>query len=201
MKNENKKSILHGKAEKSAHAEKPSVSHGNGEKKASPAAGGATFPSIKLSERDRQAGFVLLALLALGLAAYVLFFTPPSDTPSDMETFVGRVIGANNVSLLMDARGANQESARIVFQCGVDIAGGSLFGSKTVTSYACDNDGCISATSASNGSNTLTYEQVQKKLSAAPYVLVRAGVPSTKFFLNHAEITLDETFNASCKLG
>ena len=111
------------------------------------------------------------------------------------------MLGVNDVALLMDARGASQESARMVFQCGVDIAGGSLFGPKTVTSYACDNDGCISANSASNGSNTLTYDTVRKKLAGTPYVLVRAGAPSTKFFLNHAEITLDETFNASCRMG
>jgi hypothetical protein len=156
---------------------------------------------MKLSQGDRQAGFAVLAIVAIALVAYVLFFTPPSDTPSDIDNFVGRVLGANNVSLLMDARGASLESSRIVFQCGVDIAGGQLFGSRTVTTYACDNDGCISANSASNGSSVLTYDQVQKNLLGSPYVLVRAGAPSTRFFLNHAEITLDETFNASCKLG
>ena len=159
------------------------------------------FPSIKLSERDRQAGVALLAVLAIALAAYVLFLMPPADTPSDMDTFVGRVLGANSVSLFLDARGASQESSRIVFQCGVDIAGGKLFGSKTVTTYACDNDGCISVNSASNGSNTLTYDTVQKKLRESPYIVVRSGTPSTKFFYNHAEITIDESFNASCKMG
>jgi hypothetical protein len=195
MKNETaKKWAETGKAEKA----KAAVDE---KQKPAPSAKGTGFPSIRLSERDRQAGFVLLAVVAVALVAYALFLAPSSDTPSDMDTFVGRVLGANNVSLLMDARGASQESSRIVFQCGVDIAGGKLFGSKIVTTYACDNDGCISANSASNGSSTLTYDTVQKMLSKTPYVLVRAGAPSTKFFLNHAEITIDESFNESCKLG
>ncbi|MFA6907385.1 MAG: hypothetical protein WC263_01000 [Candidatus Micrarchaeia archaeon] len=171
---------------------------------AKPAAspGKGALPPIKLSERDRQAGFALLAILALGLVAYVVFLAPPADAPSDMDTFVGRVLGSKNVALLMDARGASQESKQIVFQCGVDIAGGSLFGSKVVTSYACDDkDGCISANSASNGSSALTYDTVLTKLRESPYIVVRAGAPSTAFFANHAEITVDESFNASCKLG
>jgi len=195
MKNDTaKKGAATGKAEKA----KPAVDE---KQQPAPSAKGTGFPSIKLSERERQAGFVLLAVVALALAAYVLFLAPASDTPSDMDTFVGRVLGASNVSLLMDARGASQESSRIVFQCGVDIAGGKLFGSKAVTTYACDNGGCISANSASNGSSTLTYDTVQKKLRGTPYVLVRAGAPSTKFFLNHAEIMIDSSFNQSCKLG
>jgi len=204
-KSENMGAGLQGNAEKSGKTGKAeSGGAGEGQKGVQPGkapAGASGFPSIKLSERDRQAGFALLAIAAVALAAYVLFFTPPADTPSDIDTFVGRVLGANSVALLMDARGASQDSARIVFQCGVDIAGGQLFGSKTVTTYACDNDGCISANSASNGSNTLTYETVQKKLRETPYVVVRYGAPSTKFYLNHAEITIDESFNASCKMG
>ena len=180
---------------------------------------GAGFPAIKLSEHgsrlrddcaplsgglkegDRQAGFALLAVAAAALAAYALFFLPPADTPSDMDTFVGRVLGAPAVSLFFDMRNTPQGSASRIYQCGVDIAGGSLCGSKTVTTYACANDGCISANSASNGSNALTYDTVQKKLRETPYVLVRSGAPSTKFFLNHAEISVDESFNASCKMG
>jgi len=205
MKNENKKAAQDGEGEKEARIGKqPAGFAGKGQKDTQvekATAGASGFPSIKLSEGDRQAGFALLALAALALVAYVLFFAPPADPLSDMDTFVGRVLGANSVALLMDARGASQDSARIVFQCGVDIAGGSLFGSKTVTTYACDNDGCISANSASNGSSTLTYETVQKKLRETPYVVVRYGVPSTLFYLNHAEITIDESFNASCKMG
>ncbi|MFA6327940.1 MAG: hypothetical protein WCY41_00675 [Candidatus Micrarchaeia archaeon] len=208
MKNENKKGATQKRP--GAHASQPAAHAAAGkggkeagaEKQAAAGAGkGAGFPSIKLSERDRRAGVALLAIAAIALVAYVAFFMPPADKPSDMDTFVGRVLGASNVSLLMDARGASQESAKIVFQCGVDIVGGQLFGSKTITTYACDDSGCISANSASNGSNTLTYDTVQKKLREAPYIVVRSGAPSTQFFENHAEIDVDESFNASCKLG
>ncbi|MFA5929535.1 MAG: hypothetical protein WC861_01505 [Candidatus Micrarchaeia archaeon] len=210
MKSENKKGATSGKKpgqeKQDAHLKadektSPEGKAGIGQPGTPSASGKGIIPSIRLTERDRKAGFALLVVAAIALAAYVALFMPPSDKPSDIDTFVGRVIGASNVSLLMDARGASQESARIVFQCGVDIAGGRLFGSKTVISYACDNGGCISVNSASNGSNTLTYDTVQRQLRGTPYVLVRAGAPSTAFFENHAEITLDESFNASCKLG
>jgi len=175
----------------------------NGNKKADAEPGPAkgALPSFRLSEGDRQAGFALLAIAAVALAAYALFFLPPTDAPSDMDTFVGKVLGSPTVSLFFDMRNTPPEAASKIYQCGVDIAGGKLFGSKVVTTYACDNSGCISANSASNGSSTLTYDTVQRKLRDAPYILVRGGAPSTAFFANHAEISIDESFNSSCKLG
>jgi hypothetical protein len=203
MKNANKKDAASDKAVTGAQPEKASASSGKGTAQAEKAGAGKgpMLPSIKISERDRQAGFALLALLAVALVAYAVFLSPPADTPSDMDTFVGRVLGAPSVSLFFDMRDTPPSDVSRIYQCGVDIAGGKLFGSKTVTTYACDDKGCISANSASNGSSTLTYEQVQKKLSGSPYILVKGGAPSTKFFLNHAEITVDSSFTASCKLG
>jgi len=154
-----------------------------------------------LSERDRQALFALLAIAAIGLAAYVLFLAEPADAPSDMDTFVGKVLASPNAALFFDVRGASAEEARIVYQCGVDLAGGSLFGSKTLSTYACDDNECMSVNSAQNGSNTLTYEQVRKNLRTLPYLMIKSGAPSSKFFASHAELTIDSSFNATCKLG
>jgi len=165
------------------------------------AAAKGAIPAIRLSERDRRAAFALLAVLAAGLAAYVLFLAEPADPEADIDTFMGSVLSSQSVALFFDMRGSQPEDASRIYQCGVDIAGGSLFGSKTVSTYACDDSECIFANSAQNGSGRLTYEQVKMSLRGVPYILVRGGAPSTKFFSRHAEITVDESFSQSCKLG
>jgi len=170
----------------------------SGKKEAAPTPG---MRGIRLSDSDRKAGLALLALLAVALVAYVFLFAEPQDAPSDMDTFVGHVLSAQSVALFYDVRGASPDAATKVFQCGVDINSGSLFGSKQITTYACDDSGCISASSAANGSSTLTYDTVRKKLRGTPYILLRAGAPSTSFFANHAEIAIDSSFNSTCKLG
>jgi hypothetical protein len=156
-------------------------------------------PAIK--ENDRRALFALLAVIAVALVAYAVFFYEPADTPSDIDTFVAKAMASDRVGLFLDARGADVDSARIVFQCGVDIAGGQLFGSKTLSTYACDDKECVAVNSAQNGSSTLTYDQVKKGLRTMPYIAIKSGTPDTKFFANHAEISVDESFGGSCRLG
>ena len=156
-------------------------------------------PAIK--ECGRRALFALLAVAAAALVAYIAFFYEPADAPSDMDAFVGRVMASDNVGLFLDARGLDADSARIVLQCGVDIAGGQLFGSKTVSTYACDDSECVAVNSAQNGSSTLTYDQVKKGLRSMPYIEIKSGEPDTKFFASHAEISVDSSYAGSCRLG
>ncbi len=156
---------------------------------------------ITLQEKDKQALFAVLAVVAVALVSYVAFFAEAPGTPSDLDTFVGYVLGSSDVALFLDARGADTDSARIVFQCGVDIAGGSLFGSKTISTYACDDNECISVNSEQNGSSKLTYDTVKRNLRGVPYIIVKSGAPDTKFFTNHAEISVDASYDQSCRLG
>lgn len=156
-------------------------------------------PAIK--ESNRRALFALLAVVAVALVAYVAFFYEPADPPSDIDTFVAKAMASDKVGLFLDARGLDADSARIVFQCGVDIAGGSLFGSKTVVTYACDDLECMAVNSAQNGSITLTYDQVKNGLRSMPYIAIKSGAPDTKFFASHAEISVDSSYAGSCRLG
>ena len=199
MKSEKKNAA--GKGGSEAQAGKPSAAGKAGNAAQGAGQGKGIFPSIKLSERDRQAAFALLAILAAGLAAYAIFIAEPPDPAADIDTFVGNVLASQNVALFFDMRNTPPEAASKIYQCGVDIAGGSLFGSKTVSTYACDDSECMAVNSAQNGSSRLTYEQVKKSLRGVPYILVKGGTPSTLFFTSHAEITVDESFNSNCKLG
>lgn len=156
---------------------------------------------MKLSEKSKQAAFALLALCAAAVALYALLFSEPADKPSDLEGFVASVVSSPSIGLFMDARGASQATAKTLYQCGTDIAGGKLFGSHQVETYGCDDSGCLSTSSSGNGSTKLTYEQAKRKLRGLPYVAVMAGKPSTLFFERHIEIRLDNSFNGTCRIG
>jgi hypothetical protein len=156
---------------------------------------------MKISERDKQAAFALLVLLAAAVAAYALFFAEPAEKQSDLEGFVASAAASPKIGLFMDGREASAQEVISIGQCGTDLASGRLFGSHVVETYGCDNAGCISTSSEGNGSAKLTYEQARRKLREMPYVAISAGKPSTLFFERHIEIRLDASYNASCRLG
>ena len=156
---------------------------------------------MKISEKDKQAAFALLILAAAAVVAYALIFATPPDKPSSLDGFVANAANYDNISLFMDARGADTATARKIYQCGTDLAAGQLFGSHLVETYGCDDSGCISASSSQNGSARLTYESARLMLRGQPYVEIKQGSPQTLFFENHMEIYLDSSFNGTCKIG
>ena len=74
-----------------------------------------SFPPIRLSERSRQALFALLAIFAIGLVSYVILFAEPKDTPADIDTFVGTVLGSPSVSLFFDMRDTAQDDTSRIY--------------------------------------------------------------------------------------
>ena len=137
----------------------------------------------------------------MAVAAYVLFFAQPSDQPSTLEGFVANAANSSQLGLFMDARGTDSATARVLYQCGTDLASGKLFGSHIVETYGCDDTGCLHTSSAANGSDNLTYGQSLSKLRSIPYVEVAQGSQRTLFFAHHMEIYLDSGFNGSCRIG
>lgn len=154
-----------------------------------------------LSERDRTAIFALLIIAAAAAGAYALLSSRPSDQPSTLDAFVAGAANSSQLGLFMDARGTDAATARVLYQCGTDLAGGKLFGSHTVETYGCDDTGCLHTSSAANGSDNPTYEQALSSLRSMPYVEVAQGSPKTLFFEHHIEIYLDGSFNGSCRIG
>jgi len=156
---------------------------------------------MKISDSQKNIAVAALALLAIAAIAYVLLPGTPQDKPTDMDGFVARVYGLPSVSLFFDVRGADSESARVVYQCGVDMVGGKLFGPKTIDSYACDDSTCLYIGASAGSNETLTYEQVRSRLLSQPYVVIKPGAPATRFYENHMEIDVDKSFNQSCRIG
>src|SRR3989338_5999812 len=115
---------------------------------------------MKLSERDRNAAFALLIVLAVGVIIY-------------------------------DVRGADQQQVTSAYQCGVDIISKGRFAGMALENIACDESGCLSASTEGNGTSQMTFEQAKRKLESIPYILIKTGEsPSYSFFQRHMEIVI-----------
>ncbi|VVC02430.1 Uncharacterised protein [Candidatus Burarchaeum australiense] len=146
---------------------------------------------LKLSENDRKACFALLVVLALGASAYALLISGPSDSPSDGQSFYYLLKGAAQVGILYDVRGAGSSQVTAAYQCGVDMISRGRFAGKALENIACDESGCLSASTGTNGTNRMTYEQAIRKFASEPYILIKTGeAPSYQFFQRHMEITI-----------
>lgn len=155
---------------------------------------------MKLSEKDRIAWFALLVLLAIGGAAYLFIFSEPPDSPSDGREFYYALRAADRVGILYDVRGGADAQVTAAYQCGVDIISKGRFVGKALENIACDQQGCLSASTAGNGTSRQTYEQAKKKLAVIPYILIKTGENSSySFFQRHMEIVIGKNAGNSTK--
>jgi hypothetical protein len=146
---------------------------------------------LKLSENDRKAAFALLIILAVGASAYVFFIAGQQDSPSDGQNFYYLLKGAEKAGILYDVRGAGRMQVTAAYQCGVDMISKGRFAGKTLENIACDESGCLSASTGTNGTNRMTYEQAIRKFAAEPYIIIKTGEKSSyEFFQRHMEITI-----------
>jgi hypothetical protein len=176
-------------------AEKNSVSsakEGKNSAQGSQKAGASGVKKPLLPESARKPLFALLALIAIGAAAYVLLMMPAQDSPADGSEFYARLVNSSNVAILCDVRGVTDDAQQsAIYQCRVDMISKGRFVGKTLVNIGCDSDGCISATAGTNGSNTLTYEQAQKEMSAMPYIIIKPSAQSGySFYQRHMEIAI-----------
>jgi len=178
----------------------PKAAHGcNGLAHCQARAGSCGVLSLKLSEKDRQLLFAALVVAALGAAAYAFFLSTPEDKLSDGNEFYRLLSASGSAGFLYDVRGADQEQAQAIYQCGVDIISKGRLAGKALDNIACDETGCIAASTASNGTSRLTFEQAKRRLSSAPYIQIGPdAVSSYRFFQRHMEIYIGKnTGNAT----
>jgi hypothetical protein len=144
-----------------------------------------------LPEGARNALFALLAIAAIGAAAYVFFILPSSDTPADGQEFLNLLVSSSQTGIIYDVReSVNDKQRTNIYQCGVDMIFKGRFVGKNLTVIACDIGGCL-ASLPSGASKQMTYEQAQKEVSSMPYFIIKAGKSSShQFFRRHMEITL-----------
>lgn len=176
---------------------KASEKNGNKESKAqTPKKDGSA--KINVSESQKQMLFALLAIAALGVAAYALFLSEPADNPADGSAFYYKLSESDKVSILYDVRGATDAQTSAIYQCGVDMISKGRFAGKTLYNIGCDSSGCVSASSAANGSDRLTFEQAKKRAATMPYFIIKQGDTSAySFFERHMEITVGKDYSAT----
>ena len=156
-----------------------------------------------LSERDRNMLLGTLAIVAICAAAYVIFFSGVSDNPADGSEFYARLESSGSVGLLYDVRGAQPGQASAIYQCGVDMISKGRFAGKSLEIVACESGNCIDASPDRNGTRSVTYDEAVRTVSAFPYILIKPGEPSYKFFQRHMEISIGQnvTGNATCDIS
>jgi len=156
-----------------------------------------------LSERGKVLLFAALTLVALLLAAYIIFFPLLQDKAADGSEFYTRLQSADKVGILYDVRGAQGEQASAIYQCGVDMIGKGRFAGKSLEIIACEDNGCLSIATDVNGTNNLTFGEAKSKMSSMPYISISPGAPSYKFFERHMEISIGEnvTGNSTCDIS
>ncbi|MCX8195167.1 MAG: hypothetical protein N3G22_03625 [Candidatus Micrarchaeota archaeon] len=159
---------------------------------------------MALSEKQKQALFAILAMAALGAAAFVFFFAQEPDFPSDGSEFYHRLASSGRVGFLYDVRGADERQIQGIYQCGVDIISRGRVAGKVVENIACDEGGCLFASSeGGNRTSIMTFEQAIRRFSDAPYILIKGGErPSYQFFKRHMEIYIGKgEWNGSCDIS
>jgi len=155
-----------------------------------------------LSEGDRNALFAVLVVMAIGVASYALLFSAPADPEADGSEFYARLTASDTAGFLFDVRGANDAQASAIYQCGVDMISKGRFAGKALVNIGCSEEGCLATNTAANGSSKLTYDQALKKFTATPYILIKSGEPSYKFYQRHMEIAIGKnmTQNSTCDI-
>lgn len=145
-----------------------------------------------LSQRDRNALFALLAILALGAAAYALFFSGPQDALSpDGQEFYSRLVSSPRATILYDVRGVENDAQNSrIYQCGVDIISSGIFAGKQLNVIGCSEEGCLSMAGGYNGSSRMGIEQAKKEAAASPYILIKPGASGYAFYQRHMEISI-----------
>ncbi len=153
---------------------------------------------INVTESQKQMLFGLLAIAALGIAAYVLFLSEPADNPADGSAFYYKLSASDKVGIVYDVRGATDKQTSAIYQCGVDMISKGRFAGKTLYNIGCDSGGCVSTSTETNGSYKLTFEQAKKKVSEMPYFIIKGGAESSyNFFERHMEILVGKDYNAA----
>jgi hypothetical protein len=171
---------------------------GSSKPSSSPASQGSNWG---LPETSRQILFAALVVLALALAL-IAFFLPPQDSEADGSEFYLRLKNSPKVGFLFDTRGAEESQASAIYQCGVDIISRGRFANKTIEIIACSQEGCLSSSTDKNGTSKISFDEAVRRLSDIPYIAIKPGTPSYKFFQRHMEIMIgkDISGNATCDI-
>ncbi len=126
-------------------------------------------PKPAANDLPKIAAVVLLAVFVLFLGWYFLSRAAPfvPGAAVDAETFKDIFSKADKVYIVMDVRGvADANASRNILQCGVDFAGSSGMGGKSVSYISLGGEGCV----AEDGKHPEEYCFSQLKNGIVIYV-------------------------------
>jgi hypothetical protein len=136
---------------------------------------------------------VVIAVLAV---AYYIFVLPRGQfvrgSVVDEQTFLNNFQDAENIYIVTDIRGVQEQQARRnIMQCSTDFAFSPIMGSKKVTLISLGDQGCIYA---SNGSaDTKTYDECFAMLPDGFTIYVEEG-SEYQFYSNGVVVGINETY-------
>ncbi len=178
----------------------PSVPVAMLEEKQTPAAAPAEKePVQKKGSALKTVAVVLLLVIALALAYYFLNQSSNAFTPGtsvDAETFKGIFESAANIFIVMDVRGVkDQKVSDNVLQCGVDFAGSSGMGGKSVTYFSLADDGCTAPDGKRDPQDC--FSMLKNGLT----IYVKQGPGGASYYSNGMVVTVGSNYTlGSCSI-
>lgn len=147
----------------------------------------------------KTAAVVVLLVIALALAYYFLNQSSMAFTPGtsvDAETFKGIFDSASNVFIVMDVRGVKDTKVSDnILQCGVDFAGSSGMGGKSVTPLSLADDGCTAPDGKRDPSDCFSM------LKSGLTIYVKQGPGGASYYSNGMVVTVGSNYTmGSCAI-
>jgi len=147
---------------------------------------------------DSTIKLLVLALgigLALILSNFILFSPQEQEVP--LQEFLGNIISAKSVSIVMDVRGAVTPEQKIaIMQCATDLVSSQVFVGKKLVNYAYDESGCVFG--EANLSKPIPVSKCDGLWKGTLSFIVKS-TPGTRIYSGRMEIGV--TNQTACKLG
>ncbi len=147
----------------------------------------------------KTAAVVILLVIAIALAYYFINQSSSAFSPGasvDAETFKGIFSQASNIFIVMDVRGVkDQKVSDDILQCGVDFAGSSGMGGKTVTPLSLADSGCTAPDG--NRDPQECFSMLRNGLT----IYVKQGPGGASFYSNGMVVTVGSNYTlGSCSI-
>lgn len=146
-------------------------------------------------DKTKTIATAVLVLIAVALA-FVLFTSAPEDKPADAEIFLMSLNATQQVFIIMDLRGALNETVRNnIMQCGADFAGSEGLVGKNITAFALEGEKCTTM------QGTVGIDNCIKQSKAGVSIIV-TGTKATTYYKNKAEILVGPVYSAGeCRIN
>jgi hypothetical protein len=131
---------------------------------------------------------LLVLSLGIGLAIIMSYFIlfSPQEKEVPLQQFLGNIVSAKSVSIVMDVRGsATPEQKIAIMQCATDLAASQVFVGKKLVNYAYDESGCVFG--EANLSKPIPLSKCDELWKGTLSFIVKSA-PGTRIYAGRMEI-------------